>query len=165
MGGNVFSDSETLHMFDEGVEQNVLNHLIIILPWHFLNGVNQEFLDTAMTLWSTREVSWRTATSYDAVQALIEVLQKKDHFTRQKVQQILADSNFEAKGGATGPIHFLYFNRFDLTRGGDRREKLIVLVKLVPNCFNSKDRYAFVPENYMLNEFKEKVCSLGTSKK
>lgn len=60
----------------------------------------------ASKLWGATVSSWRSATSYDAVLAVVEGLKLQQYRTRDGLQQILHSPSFSVVG-ATGRIHFL----------------------------------------------------------
>ncbi len=135
------SRADTLENIREyGVEQ-----LVVASPWHRLGPTQRDFLQGAEQRWGTsvlrgEGVNAATAMAYDATQALIAALaHPKQPANRAAVQQILADSHFQAEG-ATGTIRF---------SGGDREESAThVLLKVVAakNC--NHYGYAFVPINH-----------------
>jgi eukaryotic-like serine/threonine-protein kinase len=126
LGGNSLYSSEVLKQ----INPDILKRLVVTVPWHYLN--NSAFSQSARNLWGGN-VSWRTATSYDAVRVIWQGLEKQPH-DRRALQVILAAPDFAAKG-ATGEIHFT---------GGDRREPLTTLVKVM-SCPPSS--FIFVPLN------------------
>jgi len=115
---------------------DVVDKLVLAVPWHRLSSPNAKFPKSAKKLWKG-EVGGVTATSYDAARALITALEKQSNPTRFGMQQTLAASDFKADGGATGEVSF---------DGGDRKEPIVELVKVVPKC--SGAGYTFVPVNY-----------------
>ncbi len=135
------SRADTLENIREyGVEQ-----LVVAAPWHRLGPTQQDFLQSAEHHWGKsvlqgEGVNAATAMAYDATKALIAALaHPKKPTDRPVVQQILADSSFQAEG-ATGPIRF---------SGGDREQATThVLLKVVAakNC--NHYGYAFVPINH-----------------
>lgn len=133
VGSNTLYSRDTLDLLGE----NALNRFIVVVTWHSLDSRrNPQFPQAAMNLWKGT-VSWRTATAYDATQALLAALKKQPSPTRESLQRTLADPKFDA-WGATGTISF---------EGGDRKESFSTLVKVVrSNC--SVNSYAFVPVNY-----------------
>lgn len=77
--------------------------LVVIIPWNLLGGnENSPFSQAARQLWGG-DVSWRTAMSYDATQALIEAIKQSD--SRSGVQAALLDPGFAAEG-VEEPIQF-----------------------------------------------------------
>lgn len=133
VGSNTLYSPDTLELLGE----DALNRFIVVVSWHYLDSDrNSEFPQAARNLWRGN-VSWRTATAYDATRALIAALEKQPSPSREKLQQVLADENFQTQG-ATGAISFL---------GSDRKESFSTLVKVVrSNC--SPNSYTFVPLNY-----------------
>lgn len=137
------SSSETL----KRVGQYASEKLVVFVPWHRLSSTNLEFLKTAENLWGKSElldngVDGVTATAYDATRVFITALKKLSQpHSRVDVQKILASPNFTATG-ATGTISFM---------GGDRKEPINVLLKVVPSKCSSSG-YTFVPINYINNQ-------------
>lgn len=138
-GGNWIVGSNTLYSRDtlELLGEDALNRFVVVVTWHYLDSSrNPKFPQAARGLWGGN-VSWRTATAYDATQVLIAALGKRSSPSRESLRQILADKNFQAEG-ATGTISF---------EGGDRKEEFSTLVKVVrSNC--SPNSYMFVPVDY-----------------
>lgn len=105
--------------------------MITGVPWHALADVDSVFVQTARQLWGG-DVSWRTAMTYDAMQALFAALGRNP--TRTGIHQALHDPDFFA-AGATGTVRFL--------PSGDRNQG-IQLVQVQPG-FLSGYGYDFVP--------------------
>ncbi|MEO1351400.1 MAG: bifunctional serine/threonine-protein kinase/ABC transporter substrate-binding protein, partial [Cyanobacteria bacterium J06635_15] len=77
--------------------------LVVTVPWNLLGGnEDSSFSKAARQLWGA-DVSWRTAMSYDATQALIAAIKQSD--SRSGVQAALLDPGFAAEG-VEGPIQF-----------------------------------------------------------
>ncbi|NJP08651.1 MAG: ABC transporter substrate-binding protein [Leptolyngbyaceae cyanobacterium RU_5_1] len=131
LGASTLYDTETLGQ----VGKAALNRFVVSAFWHPLSSPNPKFSRAARQYWKG-DVGIRTATSYDAVQVLVEALNQQAHPSRVGIQQVLANPNFKAKG-ATGTIQF---------NGSDRREELNTLIKVVPKCSHSG--YTFVPVDY-----------------
>lgn len=102
------------------VGQSDINGLVLPAAWHPSATDNSTYNKNAIKLWGMAG-SWRTATSYDAVKALISALSTST--TRQGVQQALANSGFVAEG-ASGKVTFW--------GSGDRQIKKTFLVKVKP---------------------------------
>ncbi|MCC5626032.1 ABC transporter substrate-binding protein, partial [Nostoc sp. CHAB 5715] len=81
--------------------------MVLTAFWHPDAFPNNPFSENANRLWG--RVNWQTATSYDALQAIITGLRKHD--TREGLQQALSDPNFLASG-ATGTIKFKSIKRW-----------------------------------------------------
>lgn len=105
--------------------------MVTAVPWHALADVEAVFVQTARQMWGG-DVSWRTAMTYDAMQALFAALRQTP--TRAGVQQALLHPDFFATG-ATGVVRFL--------PSGDRNQG-IQLVRVQPG-FHSGYGYDFVP--------------------
>ncbi|MBD2778070.1 bifunctional serine/threonine-protein kinase/ABC transporter substrate-binding protein [Iningainema tapete] len=133
MGANSVAHQDVLL-----VGQEAVNRLVMTIPWIEMTSSNKEFLLVAKSLWQGEELNYRTASAYDATQALIKVLETTPNLNRLEVQKVLSNPNFRAKG-ATGVISFL--------PNGDRQQPLAELVKVVASqC--SKYGYMFVPVEY-----------------
>ncbi|MBD2610700.1 MAG: ABC transporter substrate-binding protein [Nostoc sp. ZfuVER08] len=124
-GDNIY----TLKTLEIGTEQAV--GMIVAVPWHIAGNLMSDFPQKSRQLWGG-DVSWRTATSYDATVALITAIERNP--TRSGVQQALLSSDFSATG-ASGSIRFL--------ASGDRIAP-VQLVKIVPGS-RSRTGYDFEP--------------------
>ncbi|NJM58662.1 MAG: ABC transporter substrate-binding protein [Synechococcales cyanobacterium RU_4_20] len=76
---------------------------VVAIPWHIDASPDPSFSKRSRDLWYAT-VNWRTALSYDAVQAVAQALRTNP--SREGVQQSLADPNFQTSG-ASGAIRFL----------------------------------------------------------
>ena len=83
----------TMQTLEEG--QNQVEGLILPVPWHPQAYPNNPFPEAARQQWGGT-VNWRTATSFDATQAIIAALQQDK--TRNGIQQILRSPSFSAVG-------------------------------------------------------------------
>ncbi|MEQ9000659.1 MAG: ABC transporter substrate-binding protein [Coleofasciculus sp. B1-GNL1-01] len=108
LGGDAFYGTKLLEVAQD--EENVKD-MMIAVPWHISNS-QSNFAETSRKLWWA-DVSWRTALSYDATQALIAAL--KQNPTRQGVAETLRSESFSVDG-ATGKVQFL--------PSGDRKNQL-----------------------------------------
>lgn len=104
---------------------------VVAIPWHILADPGAAFSRKARELWGG-DVSWRTATSYDATEALLGALAVSP--TREGIRSALAAADFSAPG-ASGPVRFL--------PSGDR-DRSVQLVKVVPGK-RSGYGFDFVP--------------------
>ncbi len=87
---------------DAGKQGEQANFTLAI-PWH--RYPNSEFAQTAKKFWNA-EVSWRTATSYDATKTIIKAMDKMmGNYSRKQLQSILSSRDFYAEG-VTGKIIF-----------------------------------------------------------
>jgi branched-chain amino acid transport system substrate-binding protein len=122
--------SSTLYTFQTLKDgQKDVDGLVLAVPWHPDTNPNNPFLKNARKRWGG-VVNWRTATSYDATQAIIAGLQQSN--TREGLQQALKSDNFSASG-ASEDVRFL--------PTGDRAGKpILVQIKAV-----GKTGYNFVP--------------------
>jgi eukaryotic-like serine/threonine-protein kinase len=143
---------------DDRFMREAVKHLAVFSPWDpwtsKKNGESQEFLKNANKLWLSKNdaqmlretaifehgiISGVTATTYDAMQALVTAIENSRKFsrpTREQVRKTLSSPNFSAKG-VTGKISF---------NGSDRREEIGGLITVIPSCSNSK-KYYIVPLN------------------
>ncbi|MGD1808563.1 ABC transporter substrate-binding protein [Dapis sp. BLCC M126] len=115
-------------------EQAYQTNLSIAIPWH--RYPNSEFAQTAKNFWNA-EVSWRTATSYDATKTIIKAMDEMmGNYSRKKLQRILSSRDFYLEG-VTGKIRF--------GESGDRQfieKDKSVLVQVKPTTKYGK--YEFV---------------------
>jgi len=110
--------------------QKDVNGMVIDAAWHPDIDPRNPFAKNAMKLWSGN-VNWRTATTYDAMQAIIAGL--KQNPTRNGLQQAISQQGFSVNG-ATGNVQFL--------PSGDCVGATILL-KIQPS--NSTTGYDFAP--------------------
>ncbi|BAY98523.1 extracellular ligand-binding receptor [Tolypothrix tenuis PCC 7101] len=108
-----------------------IDGMIVAAPWHSAAFPHNPFLQKSQNLWRA-SVNWRTATAYDATNAIIAGLQQ--NITRDGLPQVLHSRNF-AVDGATGKIQF--------SQNGDRMNNPIFLVKVKQKP--GKNEYEFVP--------------------
>jgi branched-chain amino acid transport system substrate-binding protein len=80
--------------------QQAVKGLSLVAPWH--PQVNPSFADRMSQRWHGK-VSWRTATAYDATQAMIAGLQQSQR--RDGLQQALHSGGFTVEG-ASGAVRF-----------------------------------------------------------
>lgn len=109
--------------------------MVVAVPWHSdAEATQSDFLRQSKQLWSGANVNWRTALSYDAVQALVAALERNP--TRSGVQEVLSSPEFSTQG-ASGTIRFL--------PSGDRNAP-VQLVKIIPaTSSRSGTGYDFAP--------------------
>ncbi len=125
------------------------NCLVIAIPWHEWSSLNLQFPKMARKL-GAKDVTWRTALTYDATRVLITALEKNPTPSRYLVHKALKESTFQTRG-ATGEITF--------HPDGNRKETIRELVKVVKvNCPNYN--YVFSPLT-MSNERIEKLACSG----
>ncbi|MEL6900870.1 MAG: ABC transporter substrate-binding protein [Cyanobacteria bacterium J06606_4] len=105
--------------------------LTVAVPWHILSHEQSSFVSESRQLWGG-DVNWRTATTYDAVQALAAGLAQQP--TRDGLAAALAASGLSIDG-ATDPIRFL--------PTGDRNQPS-QLVEVVPGP-RSGSGFDYVP--------------------
>lgn len=96
--------STTMYTFDTVKNgQKDVDGLVLPVPWHPDTNPNNPFSKNAIQRWGG-VVNWRTATSFDATQAIIGGLQKSN--TREGLKQALKNQNFSAMG-ASEDVRFL----------------------------------------------------------
>ncbi len=123
-------------------QPELLEKLILTVPWHPLSNPKSYFSQSTVQLWGG-PVSARTALSYDAAQVLLQGIRQQP--TPRGIRKILADENFHVDG-VTGKIEFK-------PETGDRQEQTSELVKVVPCPTNQdKDRVIFIPEKFSTPE-------------
>ena len=103
--------------------QGDLNGVVLPVPFHQQQDTASDFTTKAKQLWNEDVIlTWRTATSYDAVKAIATTLATSS--TRQEIQRQLKQDTF-AISGANGTVKFL--------ASGDRNiETALVTVKANP---------------------------------
>ncbi len=104
-----------------------VNGMILAVPWHASASADKDFTQKAIKQWGdVNQVSWRTATAYDATKVIVAGLKKND--TRMGLQQTLSGSF--SMNGATGKIQFL--------PSGDRGGNAVpIKVQCDPNTLNN----------------------------
>jgi ABC-type branched-subunit amino acid transport system substrate-binding protein len=113
LGGDSLYSYETLSKGGEYLEG-----MVIAVPWFREAPALKDFAQKAKQQWGG-EVSWRTATSYDATQALIKALSVNP--SRATVLQQLRQINLPAQETSGEPLQF--------TSNGERQSEPI-LVKI-----------------------------------
>lgn len=119
----------TIQTLQQG--QAAVNGMVLAVAWHPKAITGNSFAENAVKLWGG-EVNWRSATAYDATEAIITGLQQNK--TREGLQKILSSPGFSANG-ATGTVQFL--------PTGDRKGTAI-LVKVQPGQ-GTNTGFDFVP--------------------
>jgi branched-chain amino acid transport system substrate-binding protein len=125
IGSSTMNTHKTLQLGQKDVNGMVINSI-----WHPDIDSANPFAKNAQKLWSGI-VNWRTATSYDAMQAIIAGLRQNP--TRSGLQQVISQQGFSVNG-ATGIVKFL--------PSGDRADTNMLL-KIQPS--NSSTGYDFAP--------------------
>ncbi|MEL7036980.1 MAG: ABC transporter substrate-binding protein [Cyanobacteria bacterium J06592_8] len=128
-------------------QPELLEKLIVTVPWHYLNSPKPNFSQTTQQLWGGI-VSARTALAYDATQVLMEGIRQNP--SRRGVQKALADENFSING-VTGTIEFQ-------PGTGDRKDRPIEVVRVVP-CPNRIFGLTFLPIKFSTPEDAGLNCS------
>ncbi|MFM6138745.1 MAG: ABC transporter substrate-binding protein [Sphaerospermopsis kisseleviana] len=145
VGANTLFSDETLLLGED-----VVGHLVITTPWIQTTASQSIFAHQAQELWSGKEIGPWAVTGYDAAKALIKGLffnDKQDKPTRLKLQETLADPQFEAKGADEQ-------SQIKFEDNGNRQKELVELAKIVESkC--SDFGYSFVPEEYNESQIKQ----------
>jgi branched-chain amino acid transport system substrate-binding protein len=90
--------STTLYTFQTLKEgQSDVNGLVLPVPWHPETNPGSPFPENARRRWGGN-VNWRTATSFDATQAVIAGLRQST--TREGLQQALRNTSFSTAGSS-----------------------------------------------------------------
>ncbi|MEG4500715.1 ABC transporter substrate-binding protein [Microcoleus sp. F10-C6] len=90
--------STTLYTFQTLKDgQSDVNGLVLPVPWHPETNPGSRFPENARQRWGGI-VNWRTATSFDATQAVIAGLRQSN--TREGLQQALRNASFSAAGSS-----------------------------------------------------------------
>lgn len=100
---------------------NTVEGLVLAGPWFRDEPNSKTFAETAKDIWRG-EISWRTATSYDATQAFIKALPLDEKPTRQTVLENLKSINIEANETSGNSLRFSQ---------GERQGQEPVLVRVV----------------------------------
>jgi ABC-type branched-subunit amino acid transport system substrate-binding protein len=118
LGADALYNPEILRSGGEAVEG-----LVLVVPWFAEEDPSRPFADEAKKRWGG-QISWRTATTYDATQAFIKAISMSNNPTRQTVLQNLKSVNLSPKETSGYPLHF--------DHKGDRQQEP-VLVKVERN--------------------------------
>ncbi len=118
----------TIQTLQQG--QATVNGMVLAVAWHPRAIPGNPFAENAVKRWGG-EVNWRSATAYDATQAIINGLKQSN--TRDGLQKALSSPGFSTNG-ATGPVQF---------SAGDRNGAAI-LVQIKPGQV-SNTGFDFVP--------------------
>ncbi|NES19870.1 MAG: ABC transporter substrate-binding protein, partial [Symploca sp. SIO3E6] len=99
-GGDTLLNNKVLNQGKEAVEG-----LVLAVPW-FPDESDQSnnFITTANDYWGEEKVSWRTATSYDATQAFINVL--SSNTSREEVLEKLREIQLKSDETSGGTLEF-----------------------------------------------------------
>ena len=108
--------------------------IVSCLPWHWdsrANGCNshlpaQRFCSLASRLWDANKVTWRSATAFDSVLLIYQMLQQFPHIDDSQSLLKQMDRHFKLEHhqfqGITGQIAF--------QENGDRLDPTVEIVKL-----------------------------------
>jgi branched-chain amino acid transport system substrate-binding protein len=94
----------TLQTIKEGKE--AMKGMVLPSPWLPDTNGNSSFSRTSIKYWGGK-VSWRTAMTYDAVDAILKALKLKqsDDFTRSELQSVITQPDYYLNG-VTGKFRF-----------------------------------------------------------
>ncbi|NER02470.1 MAG: ABC transporter substrate-binding protein [Okeania sp. SIO3C4] len=129
-------------------EPQLVEKLIVTVPWHPLINPKSYFSESSEQLWGG-PVSGRTALSYDATQVLIKGIEENGKKHRREIQKTLAGKDFQVEG-VTGKIKFQ-------PGTGDRQKLPFKLVTVVRCPKNKEYGFAFIPVGY---QDVESICSV-----
>ncbi|MEH1934311.1 MAG: AAA-like domain-containing protein [Nostoc sp.] len=101
LGVDALYDPEILRSTGEAVE----NNLVLAVPWFAGEENSKKFADEASERWGG-QISWRTATTYDATQAFIKAISMSNNPTRQTVLKNLKSINISSNETSGHPLHF-----------------------------------------------------------
>lgn len=116
LGGNALYNQDTLKSGGDAFEG-----LVIYVDWFAENQNSKKFAEEAKGMWGG-QISWRTATAYDATQAFIKAISMSNNPSRQTVLQNLKSINLSPTETSGYPLHF--------DDRGDRQQKPVI-VKVV----------------------------------
>jgi eukaryotic-like serine/threonine-protein kinase len=141
-----------------GIVPDKLKNFVGAAPWNRFSPQpkHSSFLKQADALWMKQnefaddKVGVLTASTYDAAIALVSAFRKLDaNPNRTDIQKVLASDNFQV-AGATGNIQFM---------GGDLREPINHLFKIVTSRFCNGQGHSIVPIEYPLRNSDVLDCS------
>ncbi|MEH2323704.1 MAG: bifunctional serine/threonine-protein kinase/ABC transporter substrate-binding protein [Nostoc sp.] len=140
VAGDSLYSSELLKP-DKALSLQQIQRLVLAIAWHPLNDINSLFVHQSQILWKIdpTDITWQTATTYDAVLVLSKALKADPDPTRIGIQKTLAMPKFSVTGGATGVIQF---------QGSDRHNGTIAIVAVRPKCNSSG--FVFTPSDRTL---------------
>ncbi len=104
---------------------NDANGMILAVSWNIKNHLNSRYVKTAKKLFNA-EVSWRSATSYSALSAIIAALKKNPSSTRQSLQGAISKPDFSAPGADEEAVKF--------DSGGDRIKPVELVTVNADQC-------------------------------
>lgn len=108
--------------------------MVMVLPWNMTGDPDSDFSRKARELWKA-DVSWATAMSYNAAQAMIEALRRETSPSRAGIQETLTASDFSANG-VSGEFRF---------QSGDANTSVQPVEIRSANPSRSGTGYDFVP--------------------
>jgi ABC-type branched-subunit amino acid transport system substrate-binding protein len=98
---------DTLYNYDPTIVRGGkdVEGLIIAIPWFRGTSAAEDFAKKSKELWGG-DVSWRTATSYDATQAFIKALALSPNASRTTILENLQQVNLPANETSGYPFQF-----------------------------------------------------------
>jgi branched-chain amino acid transport system substrate-binding protein len=106
--------------------------IVTTVPWVLAGSENTPFVKSARQLWKA-DVSWRTAMTYDAAQALVTALEKATN--REDIRATISDPNFSVNGVSE-------VIKFQENTGDRDGSPLLVTVEAIPGA---SGQYRFAP--------------------
>ena len=116
LGADTLYNQEILRSSGEAIEG-----LVLAVPWFAGEENSKKFADKASERWGG-QISWRTATTYDATQAFIKAISMSNNPTRQTVLQNLKSVNISPNETSGNLLKF--------DNKGDRQQEPVI-VKVV----------------------------------
>jgi len=106
-GDAVILGGDTSYVDSAQITQIKYGKLVVAVPWHRSSNNQLSLLEKeSLKLWGTTKISYATAMSYDATQAMVEGLRKiSSNPTRAALYSALSSSKFSAKGTG-GSVQF-----------------------------------------------------------
>ncbi|MCG6135777.1 MAG: AAA-like domain-containing protein [Nostoc sp. LLA-1] len=124
LGADALYNTENLRQADEAGEG-----LVLAVPWFAGEENSQKFADQASHRWGG-QISWRTATTYDATRAFIQAISMSSNPTRQSVLENLKSLSLAQSETSGYPLQF--------DEQGDRQQEP-VLVRVVRGSGGPKE--------------------------
>jgi ABC-type branched-subunit amino acid transport system substrate-binding protein len=135
LAGSSLYKPETLNQ-----AKNSLNGLVLVTPWFSDDKKAQNFANEACKRWGGG-VSWRTAASYDATQALIKTISESPNPSRETVLKKLTSIQLSEQETSGYPLKF---------NNGEREGIKPILLRVAPGSGKSKssNNYCKTSEAY-----------------
>ncbi len=146
-------------MYDPKVVGKNAEGLVVAVHWirsqdnNSQSPLESQFRKKAKEVWGTSQISWRTVTSYDATQVIIQALQKSNidasssvNDIRKKLQEVLSSENDKNESfSALGAIGAVEFENGDRKVSANSKFGVLGQVQKVGKDARGQDKYDFVP--------------------